>query len=162
MANRPNLIGNVYGRLTVIGHGPKRGARRTWECTCECGSTHFASTSDLNYGTVQSCGCLLRGPTSANSSHSHAARRAPSKTYNSWRGMVERCTNPNHIAFKNYGGRGILVCERWALFDNFLADMGERPAGTSIDRINVDGNYEPSNCRWATNVEQQNNKRVAA
>lgn len=82
-----------------------------------------------------------------------------SKTYHSWRGMVERCTNPKHIAWKNYGGRGIAVCERWKLFENFLADMGERPEGMSLDRTDPNKGYSPTNCRWATNKEQARSTR---
>lgn len=80
-----------------------------------------------------------------------------SSTYSSWQAMIERCRNPNHKAFKNYGGRGIKVCERWQKFENFLEDMGENSDNLTLDRINSDGNYESSNCRWATRIEQNNN-----
>lgn len=83
----------------------------------------------------------------------------PGSAKMSWRSMKDRCLNPKHIAFHHYGGRGITVCERWMEFENFLADMGERPDGKTLDRINVSGNYEPGNCRWATNREQALNKR---
>jgi hypothetical protein len=93
--------------------------------------------------------------------HGHNTRKGASPTYRSWNKMTDRCRNPNSNTFEHYGGRGITVCERWLLFDNFLADMGERPDGTTLDRIDPDGGYEPSNCRWATQRMQSANKRTA-
>lgn len=94
--------------------------------------------------------------------HGHKAKGKASPTYVSWSNMIQRCTNPNHHRYPLYGGRGIEVCESWHLFVNFLADMGERPGGLTLDRENNDGNYEKDNCRWATNSEQNGNKRWRA
>jgi hypothetical protein len=94
--------------------------------------------------------------------HGNAVRRAQGNgAYSSWRGMKERCNRPGSAYFHLYGGRGIRVCERWWTFENFLADMGERPDGKSLDRVDPNGNYEPANCRWATPLEQTHNRRSA-
>lgn len=158
-----DLTGRKFERLTVLKKSGKRGAKILWECICECGATHFATTSDLNYGSVKSCGCLLSGKTSRNARHGHSPRSGrQSQTYNSWRGMLDRCEKPNHISYPYYGGKGVTVCDRWKSFENFLSDMGNRPSGKTIDRINSDGNYEPSNCRWATIAEQNRNRKFSS
>lgn len=126
---------------------------------CECGGYVHAHLPKIITGHTKSCGCINREKPQA-LKHGHSSRIKHSKTYNSWAGMIQRCTNPNHCGYKNYGGRGITICPEWLeSFENFLSDMGERPEGMTIDRINVDGNYCPDNTRWATDAEQRANKR---
>lgn len=130
-------------------------------CVCECGTRRQVVRSFLLRGLTTSCGCYLReNQVALRSSHGATANWSRTPTYRSWDAMTQRCTNPNNIGFADYGGRGIRVCERWRKFENFLADMGERPPGKTLDRFpDVDGNYEPNNCRWATAQEQQVAKR---
>lgn len=156
-ASRNNLAGRRFGRLTVIeqtGSSPPR-----WSCRCDCGVTIATRAGYLRSGDTSSCGCLRRETTG------HAARgrarhgMTDTRAYQVWHGMINRCRRENDPRCAAYGGRGITVCERWQMFENFLADMGEPPLGLSIDRIDVNGHYEPSNCRWATPAQQARNKR---
>jgi hypothetical protein len=130
-----------------------------WECHCECGRIKIVRADHLKVGNTKSCGCLASEMTAARSrTHGETPYRYHSPEYRVWSGMRVRCSKPR---FVHYGGRGIKVCDRWHKFENFLADMGRRPSPThSLDRIDVDGNYEPSNCRWATRTEQMNNTRT--
>lgn len=124
---------------------------------CDCGGTTISQRTPLVKGVTKSCGCL-----SAKLSKKRFTKHGKYQTaeYTIWVGMIQRCENPKSFAYSYYGGRGIRVCERWRLFENFLEDMGPRTSQShSIDRINNDGNYEPSNCRWATPKEQSNNQR---
>lgn len=152
-----DLTGMVFGRLTVVCRGPRQGAKITWACRCECGRLSMAHGQDLRSGKHRSCGCLHLERVTKHGV-SAPGRRTP--TYHSWTAMKMRCLQPNHRKYAYYGGRGITICERWRnSFSAFVEDMGERPAGHSLDRIDTNGNYEPGNCRWATRDEQRANQR---
>lgn len=163
-----DLTGKFFGRLKAVKRkGTAKDGHANWLCLCKCGEYTIVSSNNLRFGSVKSCGCLSREKTITRSiKHGHNRNKNPSRTYNSWCNMIKRCTNPKTFAYKNYGKRGITVCKRWSNkkdgFKNFLKDMGERPEGKSLDRI--DNNklirgYSPNNCKWSTTKEQNNNKR---
>ena len=151
MTQRIDISGQRFGLLTAISH--VKGIR--WQCSCDCGNTAVVASLDLRNGHTQSCGCLRVTETSKRMKK-HGMTKTP--THRSWISMRRRCNEPTHDQYKYYGGAGIKVCERWQdSFENFLADMGERPEGMTLDRKDPKGDYEPSNCRWATQKEQMNN-----
>lgn len=155
------LTGQRFGHLLVGDRAS--GGRARWNVTCDCGNSTAKNADHLRRGAVITCGrkCpfFLQVHIRRFVVHGHSGAGL-SPEYRVWTGMIQRCTNPRRKAFPSYGGRGILVCQRWLnSFESFLADMGPRPSKTSLDRINNDGNYEPGNCRWATNAEQSRNKR---
>lgn len=154
--NRINLTGNRYGRLLIIDRGEnKPGLHSRWNYICDCGNLGSAKSCHLLSGAIKSCGCMA-GKTHGRS----GGRQRKAPEYHSWQSAKQRCNNPNNVGFRWYGGRGIQMCSRWQnSFAAFYADMGPRPAGTTIDRIDSDGHYEPGNCRWATKAEQTVNQR---
>lgn len=158
-----NLLNQKIGRLTVVAVAPTKKRKKQWLCVCDCGNKTVVSTSGLR--RTRSCGCLIREVNRAkaiarNTVHGHnrAGRGNQSPTWTSWSAMKHRCAAKSGTNFEHYVKREITVCDAWQEFPNFLRDMGERPLGKTLDRINNDGNYEPSNCRWATSSEQQKNK----
>jgi hypothetical protein len=155
-------MGKRFGRLTVMDFLKKGNSQSRMKCLCDCGKSCIVRLDHLMDGSSLSCGCWRRERCRDGDlgfKHGHAHNKNESKTYHTWHGMKSRCLNPNASNFGRYGGIGIRVCLRWMEFKNFLEDMGERPLGTTIDRIDPSGDYCKDNCRWADIKTQTKNKR---
>lgn len=154
-----DITGKKYGDLTALYYIKRGRSGGVWICRCDCGNEKGIRSHALRTGATKSCGCKssqYRGEKMIR--HGHSKKRNRTREYSSWSAIISRCTNENDKFYSKYGGAGIFVCDRWLLFDNFLEDMGIRPQGTSIDRINNDDGYYKENCRWATRKEQQRNR----
>ncbi len=154
-----DLTNKKFNRLTVLSYIKDS----KWLCKCICGKLSIAKSYDIRTSIVVSCGCYkAEKAKETHTKHGHTNKETGiTATYRSWDGMIQRCTNENNKAYNNYGGRGIIVCKQWLKFNQFLIDMGEKPKGRySLERVNNDGNYEPTNCKWILLSKQHNNKRT--
>ncbi len=151
-----DLTGKRFNRWTVLRFMAVESGKSRWLCRCDCGAERKVAGTMLTRNRSKSCGCW-RAEAMGNTARRHGKTYSP--TWKSWQAMHARCNYQCVNGYERYGGRGISVCERWKVFENFLADMGERPEGMTLDRIDSNRNYEPGNCKWSTRSEQQRNRR---
>ncbi len=154
--NFKDRTGLTFGRLTVLGYAGARRKHRLWVCQCECGNTRTVAANNLATGHTNSCGCYCADRIKeVHTTHGMSYTR----THRSWLSMKDRCHNSNSTAFADYGGRGIRICKRWLVFENFLNDMGIARDGMTLERVDVNKNYGPGNCEWIPLKMQNRNKR---
>lgn len=157
-----DLVNRKFGRLTVLSRHPFSNScgKVQWECICECGNTLLTNTGALTSGNTKSCGCQRSDSARETGLNQRTHGLTGTSEYKAWQSMRDRCSNPDVESYHSYGGRNISVCERWSnSFENFYEDMGPKPdPNFSLDRIDVNGNYEPSNCRWVDILTQASNK----
>ena len=156
-----NLAGKTFGQICVISCAKNKGRRTMWNCSCVCGQKFRAETTNIKNGNTKSCGCRRRQVARKTMfKHGYCTNYSHAREWRIWSGMKTRCSNQKRKDYHQYGGRGISVCRRWVnSFKHFIVDMGNCPKDFTLERLNVNGNYTPKNCKWVSRKEQVRNRR---